>query len=87
MVFCTKAVTIIAEAVAERMRFAPYLIYSFFVCGIIYPIYGHWMWGTVIFVESKLKIDDPLGAVAVHGANGIWGCLHLESLQMERTEE
>ena len=45
MVFCTKAVTIIAGAVAERMRFAPYLIYSFFVCGIIYPIYGHWMWG------------------------------------------
>ena len=33
------------------------------------------MWGTVIFVESKLKIDDPLGAVAVHGANGIWGML------------
>ena len=245
MVFCTKAVTIIAGAVAERMRFAPYLIYSFFVCGIIYPIYGHWMrgdgwlstlpygagcvdfagsavvhtvggmlalvgayvlgprknkynpdgtsnaipghnltlvvvgtlilafgwfgfnagstlgatdlrisvvatntflaaaagasaiifmsyiifgftdiglacngalgglvaitgpcayvapwaaiafgviagaimWGTVIFVETKLKIDDPLGAVAVHGANGIWGCLHLGSLQTEPTEE
>ncbi len=33
------------------------------------------MWGTVIFVESVLKIDDPLGAVAVHGANGIWGML------------
>jgi len=77
MVFCTKAVTIIAEAVAERMRFAPYLIYSFFVCGIIHPIYGHWMWGTVIFVESKLKIDDPLGAVAVHSANGICGMLAL----------
>src|SRR3989304_4764243 len=45
MVFCTKAVTIIAGSVAERMKFAPYLIYSFIVCGIIYPIYGHWMWG------------------------------------------
>ncbi|MEI6754407.1 MAG: ammonium transporter [Paludibacter sp.] len=30
-----------------------------------------------IFVERKLKIDDPVGAVAVHGANGIWGCLAL----------
>ena len=29
------------------------------------------------FVERKLKIDDPVGAVAVHGANGIWGCLAL----------
>ena len=31
----------------------------------------------VFFVESKLKIDDPVGAVAVHGANGLWGCLAL----------
>jgi len=27
------------------------------------------------FVERKLKLDDPVGAVAVHGANGIWGVL------------
>ena len=45
MVFCTKAVTIIAGAVAERMKFAPYVVYSVFVCAIIYPVYGHWMWG------------------------------------------
>jgi ammonium transporter, Amt family len=31
----------------------------------------------VFFVESKLKVDDPVGAVAVHGANGLWGCLAL----------
>lgn len=30
-----------------------------------------------LFVERKLKIDDPVGAVAVHGANGIWGVLAL----------
>lgn len=29
------------------------------------------------FVERKLKIDDPVGAIAVHGANGIWGVLAL----------
>jgi Amt family ammonium transporter len=27
------------------------------------------------FMERKLKIDDPVGAIAVHGANGIWGVL------------
>ena len=29
----------------------------------------------VEFVDSKLKIDDPVGAVAVHMCNGIWGTL------------
>jgi Amt family ammonium transporter len=28
-----------------------------------------------VFVERKLKLDDPVGAVAVHGANGIFGIL------------
>jgi Amt family ammonium transporter len=32
------------------------------------------IWG-VLFVERILKIDDPVGAVAVHGINGAWGCL------------
>jgi Amt family ammonium transporter len=29
----------------------------------------------VLFVERVLKVDDPVGAVAVHGANGLWGLL------------
>jgi ammonium transporter, Amt family len=29
------------------------------------------------FIERQLKIDDPVGAVAVHGVNGAWGCLAL----------
>jgi Amt family ammonium transporter len=30
-----------------------------------------------LFIEYKLKIDDPVGAFAVHGANGFWGVLSL----------
>ena len=30
-----------------------------------------------LFVERKLTIDDPVGAIAVHGMNGAWGCLAL----------
>jgi Amt family ammonium transporter len=29
------------------------------------------------FIEKKLKIDDPVGAVAVHGFNGAWGMIAL----------
>ncbi len=30
-----------------------------------------------IFIDKKLRIDDPVGAIAVHGVNGAWGCLAL----------
>jgi len=30
-----------------------------------------------IFIDTKLKIDDPVGAAAVHGVNGAWGILAL----------
>jgi Amt family ammonium transporter len=29
------------------------------------------------FIERTLKIDDPVGAIAVHGVNGSWGVLSL----------
>ncbi len=32
---------------------------------------------STLFVEGKLKVDDPVGAISVHGANGAWGILAL----------
>lgn len=32
---------------------------------------------SVFFVERVLKVDDPVGAISVHGANGAWGVLAL----------
>jgi Amt family ammonium transporter len=31
----------------------------------------------VPFFENKLKLDDPVGAISVHGVNGFWGVLSL----------
>jgi Amt family ammonium transporter len=31
----------------------------------------------VFFIDRKLKIDDPVGAISVHGVNGLWGILAL----------
>lgn len=30
---------------------------------------------SVFFVEQKLKLDDPVGAISVHGVCGVWGVL------------
>ncbi len=30
---------------------------------------------SVSFVEKVLKVDDPVGAISVHGTNGLWGVL------------
>jgi len=32
---------------------------------------------SAVFVERRLKIDDPVGAISVHGVNGAWGVLSL----------
>jgi Amt family ammonium transporter len=32
---------------------------------------------SVLFVERKLKVDDPCGAISVHGTCGLWGVLSL----------
>ena len=32
---------------------------------------------SVFFMERNLRIDDPVGAISVHGVNGLWGILSL----------
>jgi Amt family ammonium transporter len=32
---------------------------------------------SVVFIERVMKVDDPVGAVSVHGVNGAWGVLSL----------
>ena len=44
---------------------------------LIGAIAGGLVVGGVFFVERVLKVDDPVGAVAVHGVNGAWGVLSL----------
>ena len=45
MVFMDTTATIPTGAMAERWRFSSFLVYGFFVSMIIYPIYGHMVWG------------------------------------------
>lgn len=47
---------------------------SAFIIGLVA---GLLVCAAVPFVENKLKIDDPVGAISVHGVNGFWGILAL----------
>jgi len=38
---------------------------------------------SVLFIDSKLKVDDPVGAVSVHGVCGLWGTLSVGLFNME----
>ncbi len=42
---------------------------------VIGIIAGALVIAAVLFVENRLKIDDPVGAIAVHGVNGLFGVL------------
>jgi len=44
---------------------------------IIGAIAGVLVVAAVFFIDQKMKIDDPVGAIAVHGVNGLWGILAL----------
>lgn len=56
---------------------APCAFVAPWAAAVIGTVAGLLVVGSVIFVERKLKIDDPVGAFSVHGANGIWGVLSL----------
>ena len=48
-------------------------------------IAGALVFGSVLFIDQKLKIDDPVGAISVHGVCGAWGTLACGLLNAEKT--
>jgi Amt family ammonium transporter len=44
---------------------------------IIGAIAGVLVVASVVFIEQVLKVDDPVGAISVHGTCGVWGILAL----------
>ncbi len=68
-VFAGTAATIVAGAVAERMRFVAYLGYAFLITAFIYPVVGHWVWGGGWL--ANLDFHDFAGSTVVHGVGGV----------------
>ena len=73
--FAATAATIVSGAVAERIEFKSYLIYSALVSAVVYPISGHWMWGSLAGEASQgwleaLGFHDFAGSTVVHSVGG-----------------
>ena len=66
--FCGAAATIVAGGMAERMKFPAYLVYSFLISALVYPLVGHWIWGGGWL--STMGFADFAGSTVVHTVGG-----------------
>ncbi|AQT69317.1 Ammonia transporter [Anaerohalosphaera lusitana] len=67
--FCGAAATIVAGGMAERMKFTAYLVYSFIISALVYPIVGHWVWGGGWL--AQMGFADFAGSAVVHTTGGV----------------
>lgn len=71
--FAATAVTIASGAMAERTRYGGYLIGAVIICGLIYPVYGSWVWGSLYQGSgwlAELGFIDFAGSTVVHSIGG-----------------
>ena len=72
MVFCATTASIVSGTVAERLKLWPFLIFTLFLTGFIYPIVGGWEWGTGWL--DAMGFSDFAGSTLVHSTGG-WAAL------------
>lgn len=72
LAFAGTAATIVSGAVAERIKFKVFLIFSFLLVAIAYPITGHWVWGGGWL--AQLGFYDFARSTVVHSVGG-WAAL------------
>jgi Amt family ammonium transporter len=71
--FAATAVTIASGAMAERTRYEAYLIGALVISGIIYPVYGSWVWGSLYEGQgwlAQMGFIDFAGSTVVHSIGG-----------------
>src|SRR3989338_3918324 len=72
LVFAGTAATIVSGAVAERIKFFSFIVFSLVITAVIYPVVGHWIWGGG-WLASKGFLDFA-GSTQVHSIGG-WAAL------------
>ncbi len=72
MLFAMVAATIISGAVAERVKYNAFIVFSFLMVAFVYSVSGHWIWGNGWL--SKMGMFDFAGSTVVHSVGG-WAAL------------
>jgi Amt family ammonium transporter len=72
LVFAGTAATIVSGAVAERIKYLSFILFSFIMAMVIYPVVGHWIWGGGWLAD--LGFVDFAGSTQVHSIGG-WAAL------------
>lgn len=72
LVFAGTAATIVSGAVAERIKYISFIVFSFILVAVMYPITGHWIWGGGWL--ASLGFWDFAGSTVVHSVGG-WAAL------------
>ncbi|MEQ9439279.1 MAG: ammonium transporter [Cyclobacteriaceae bacterium] len=76
LAFVGTAITIVSGSMSERTGFLPYLTASVIIALVIYPVFGHWVWGNLFFESNSawlgdLGFVDFAGSTVVHSV-GAW---------------
>ncbi|MGE3316179.1 MAG: ammonium transporter, partial [Planctomycetaceae bacterium] len=72
LVFAGTCATIVSGAVAERIKFGSFLVFSLLLVAFIYPVSGHWIWGGGFLGSGAFR--DFAGSTVVHSVGG-WAAL------------
>lgn len=72
LVFAGTAATIVSGAVAERIKYTSFILFTLVLVGVIYPIVGHWIWGGGWLATKGMW--DFAGSTVVHSVGG-WAAL------------
>lgn len=73
LVFAGTAATIVSGAVAERIKYHAFILFSFILVTVIYPVTGHWIWGYG-YLAKEHNFWDFAGCTTVHSVGG-WAAL------------
>ncbi len=68
--FCVAVASIVSGTVAERVKLAPFFVFTAVLTAVIYPVQASWTWGGG-FLATEFGFVDLAGSTVVHVVGGV----------------